>query len=110
MARNAGEQIDLVPLRGLISREDAREGRACGIGCRAGRRLPTGNRLYGVAALDFLGGAEVTFYRTIATSVMAINEGENPKDVVTVARRGVSTDCRPSLTEMAAIYTAADAA
>lgn len=62
------------------------------------------------ARMDYLGTTELTFFRTVASAVAAINEGENPKEVVTIARRGVATDCRPSLAEMTEIYAAADAA
>lgn len=62
------------------------------------------------ARMDALGIEEMTFFATIASAVSAINAGENPKDVITSARRLVSSDCRPSLQEMNDIFAAADAA
>jgi len=59
--------------------------------------------------MEFLGSAEVNYYRTIATAVQAINEGENPKEVVTAARRAWPRTAGRRY-RMVEIYAAADAA
>jgi chemotaxis protein MotA len=53
------------------------------------------------ARMEFLGEAEATFFRTISSAFVSIQSGENPRDLVSRARRMVGTDCRPSLSEMA---------
>lgn len=55
--------------------------------------------------MEALGEQEATFLRTIATAVVAINEGANPRDVVTRARRIVGTDCRPSQAELKQMFS-----
>jgi chemotaxis protein MotA len=62
------------------------------------------------ARMETLGASENTFFATIASAVLAINAGDNPKDVVLSARRLVDTDCRPTLNEMNDLFAAADAA
>lgn len=57
------------------------------------------------ARMEALGEQEATFLRTIATAVVAINEGANPRDVVTRARRVVGTDCRPTQAEMKQMFS-----
>ncbi len=58
--------------------------------------------------MEFLGEAELAFYRTIASAVMAMSEGVNPKEVVLRARRGVGTDTRPNQTELEQIFLAGE--
>ncbi len=60
--------------------------------------------------LEFLGTAEATFFRTIATGIVAMSEGENPKTVVERARRGVGTDCRSTPAELDQLLKEAEAA
>jgi chemotaxis protein MotA len=60
--------------------------------------------------LEFLGTAESNFFRTIATGIVAMSEGENPKTVVERARRGVGTDCRSSQGELDQLLREAEAA
>jgi chemotaxis protein MotA len=52
------------------------------------------------ARMEFLGEAEVVFYRTMSSALVALSGGENPRDLISSARRMVGTDCRPSLSEM----------
>jgi chemotaxis protein MotA len=54
--------------------------------------------------MEFLGEAELTFFRTIASAIIAMAEGVNPKEVVMRARRGVGTDSRPNHTELEQIF------
>jgi chemotaxis protein MotA len=70
---------------------------------------------YGVVAplagrLEALGEAQATFFHTLATGLVALSEGENPKAVVERARRGVGTDCRSSQTELDQLLREAEAA
>ncbi|MCX7701571.1 MAG: flagellar motor stator protein MotA [Gemmataceae bacterium] len=53
--------------------------------------------------MEYLGEAEMTFFRTIASAVAAMTEGAGPSEVVARARRVVSTDCRPTHDDMKAI-------
>jgi chemotaxis protein MotA len=52
------------------------------------------------ARMEYLGDVEVVFYRTIAGAIVAMGNGENPRDLIASARRMVGTDCRPTLLEM----------
>jgi chemotaxis protein MotA len=54
--------------------------------------------------MEFLGEVEANFYRAMATGVVAISGGENPRDVVTRARRSLGTEYRPSHSELALIF------
>jgi chemotaxis protein MotA len=60
--------------------------------------------------MEFLGEAELTFFRSIASASLALNAGENPREVILRARRVVGTDCRPSQTELTQIFKDAEAA
>lgn len=60
--------------------------------------------------LEFLGQDEAIFFRVVSTGVVAIGQGANPKDVVNQARRGVGTENRPSLDEMAQLFKEAEEA
>jgi chemotaxis protein MotA len=53
--------------------------------------------------MEYLGEAETTFFRAIATAVAAMTEGAGPSEVVARARRLVSTDCRPNHDDMKAV-------
>lgn len=50
--------------------------------------------------MEALGEQEIQFFRALSVGVVAINDGVSPKDVVTRARRIVSTDCRPNQGEL----------
>jgi chemotaxis protein MotA len=58
--------------------------------------------------MEFLGEAEMAFFRTIVASVVALSDGAAPKDVIVNARRGVATDCRPTREEMEEIFKDTD--
>jgi chemotaxis protein MotA len=62
------------------------------------------------ARMEALGEAEATFYRTISSAVVAISEGESPRDIITRARRSVATDCRPTQAELTQIFKDGEAA
>ncbi|MDB5312193.1 MAG: motA [Gemmataceae bacterium] len=55
--------------------------------------------------MESLGEQESIFLRAVATAVVAINEGANPRDVVIRARRIVGTDCRPSQGELKQMFS-----
>lgn len=57
------------------------------------------------ARMEALGEQEKQFLEAIATGVVAINEGANPRDVVVRARRIVGTDCRPSQAELKQMFS-----
>lgn len=104
---------------GIVVTMQAIDGPASEIGHKVGAAL-VGTFLgillsYGFFAplavrMESLGASEMTFFSTIASGVLAINAGENPKDVANNARRLVGTDCRPTLSEMNDLFAAADAA
>lgn len=52
------------------------------------------------ARMEFLGEAEITFFRTISSALVSLSSGENPRELIYKARRVVPTDSRPSLPEM----------
>jgi chemotaxis protein MotA len=52
------------------------------------------------ARMEFFGEAERTFFRAMSTGVVALSEGENPREVVVRARRVVGTECRSSQAEL----------
>jgi chemotaxis protein MotA len=60
--------------------------------------------------LEFLGEAETHFFRAIATGIVAMNEGENPKTVVERVRNGVGTDLRSTQGELDQLIQQAEAA
>jgi chemotaxis protein MotA len=55
--------------------------------------------------MEALGDQEKIFYKAVATGVVAINEGANPREVVARARRVVGTDCRPSQGELKQMFS-----
>jgi chemotaxis protein MotA len=57
------------------------------------------------ARMESLGEQESLFLRAIATAVVSINEGANPREVVVRARRIISTDCRPSQAELKQMFS-----
>jgi chemotaxis protein MotA len=99
---------------GIVVTMQAIDGPASEIGHKVGAAL-VGTFLgillsYGFFAplagrMEVLGEAETTFYRSITAAVISINVGENARDVITRARRTVSTDCRPNQAEMKEIFS-----
>ena len=56
-----------------------------------------------VARMETMGAAESAYFRTIAASIVAFQEGLGPKDVILQVCRGTSSDVRlerPELEEM----------
>lgn len=52
------------------------------------------------ARMEFLGHAELAFFRTMATIVVAYAETNTPKTALEQARRGVGSEYRPSIGDM----------
>ncbi|MDB6053124.1 MAG: Flagellar motor component [Verrucomicrobiales bacterium] len=50
--------------------------------------------------MEFIGGAEMSYYRCVAASVVGFANGMAPIMAVEVARRGISSDLRPSAEEL----------
>ncbi|WP_437186987.1 motility-associated protein [Planctomicrobium sp. SH668] len=57
--------------------------------------------------MESLGLAESAMRKTVASAVVDFVDGGTPKAALEKARRGVSTDCRPSMKEMEEIFKAA---
>jgi chemotaxis protein MotA len=55
------------------------------------------------ARMEFMGAAELAFFRTIMTIVLGAAHSQPPKAVIEGAIRGVATDCRPNREELEAI-------
>lgn len=99
---------------GIVVTMQAIDGPASEIGHKVGAAL-VGTFLgilmsYGFFApmagrMEFLGEAEMTFFRAITMGVVAIGSGENPREVVNRACRVVGSDCRPNRTEMTQIFS-----
>lgn len=97
---------------GIVITMQAIDGPASEIGHKVGAAL-VGTFLgilmsYGFFApmagrMEFLGEAELNFFRAIAAAIVAMGTGEGPQEVVARARRVVGTDCRPSHAEMTRI-------
>jgi chemotaxis protein MotA len=62
-----------------------------------------------VTKLEFMGAAETSFFRTIATMVQGFADNQPPKVVLEMARRGVSRESRPSQEELETLLKAIDA-
>ena len=60
--------------------------------------------------MEFQGHAEATFFRTMASIIIAFANGNPPKVAVEQARRGVNTDNRPNRNELDEMFKEADAA
>jgi chemotaxis protein MotA len=61
-----------------------------------------------VTKLEFMGAAETSFFRTIATMVQGFADNQPPKVVLEMARRGVARESRPSQEELEALLKAID--
>ncbi|WP_437227722.1 motility-associated protein [Planctomicrobium sp. SH661] len=59
------------------------------------------------AAMESMGHAETALRKTVASAVVDFVEGGTPKAALEKARRGVTTDCRPSMKDMEEIFKAA---
>ena len=62
------------------------------------------------ARMEHLGDEEASFFRSIAVALMAVCEGQSPRDVAWAARRVVGSDLRPSATQFNQLLKDADAA
>jgi chemotaxis protein MotA len=60
--------------------------------------------------MEFLGDAETTYLRAIASGIVNISAGENAREVIARTRRIVGTESRPSLKEIEALSKGAKAA
>jgi chemotaxis protein MotA len=60
--------------------------------------------------MEFLGSAESTFFRAMASIIIAFANGNPPKVAVEQARRGVNTENRPGRAELDQLFKEADAA
>ena len=60
------------------------------------------------ARMEAVGEVELAFFKAMSVGVIAISNGDNPRDVATKARRSLGTDLRPSHAEMNAIFREGD--
>jgi chemotaxis protein MotA len=56
------------------------------------------------ARMEFLGAAEMAFYRTISTVILAFVNDVPPKVAIEQARRGVGTEVRPTRAELDQLF------
>ena len=61
-----------------------------------------------VTKLEFMGVAELAYFKAIATMVQGFADNQPPKIVLEVARRGLSSDVRPTQEELEALLKAVD--
>jgi chemotaxis protein MotA len=61
-----------------------------------------------VTKLEFMGIAELAYFKAIATMVQGFADNQPPKIVLEVARRGLSREVRPSQEELEALLKAVD--
>jgi chemotaxis protein MotA len=59
--------------------------------------------------MEFIGIAEMAYFKAIATMVQGFADNQPPKIVLEVARRGLASDIRPSQEELEALLKAVDA-
>lgn len=59
--------------------------------------------------MEFIGIAEMAYFKTIAQMVMGFAENQPPKIVLEAARRGLCSDVRPSQEELETLLKAVDA-
>jgi chemotaxis protein MotA len=57
------------------------------------------------ARMESMGHEEADFFRSMSAAVVALNDGNTPKDVVTKAKRMVGTAVRPNAAELKAIFS-----
>jgi flagellar motor component MotA len=60
--------------------------------------------------MDFMGAAESTFFRSMASIIIAFANGSPPKVAVEQARRGINSDCRPNRAQLDELFREAEAA
>lgn len=60
--------------------------------------------------MEFLGAAEIGFFRTIANMIVAFSANGAPREVIDRARRGVGTEYRPDRAKLEAMLKETDAA
>jgi hypothetical protein len=58
--------------------------------------------------MEFIGIAELAYFLAIATMVQGFADNQPPKIVLEVARRGLSSEIRPSQEELEALLKAVD--
>jgi chemotaxis protein MotA len=63
-----------------------------------------------VARMEFLGAAELAFFRTISAIILGFVNDCSPKVAIEQARRGVGTEMRPDRTELNDLFREIDAA
>jgi chemotaxis protein MotA len=54
--------------------------------------------------MEFLGAAEMSYFRTMSTIVVGFTGKNSPKIVIEQARRGVASDCRPDAATLDAAF------
>jgi chemotaxis protein MotA len=59
--------------------------------------------------MEFMGVAEIAYFRAIATMVQGFADNQPPKIVLEMARRGLASDLRPSQEELETLLKAVDA-
>lgn len=59
--------------------------------------------------MEFIGLAELAYFKAIAAMVQGFAENQPPKIVLEAARRGLSSDVRPTQEELEALFKAVDA-
>ena len=62
------------------------------------------------ARMEFIGAAELAFYRTIAAIVSVFENDRPPKALIEKVRRGVGTEVRPNRAEVNEMFTRVEAA
>jgi chemotaxis protein MotA len=60
--------------------------------------------------MEFLGEAEIAFFRTIATIIQGLVDSLSPKVALEQARRGVASEVRPSRDELEELFKEVEAA
>ncbi len=63
-----------------------------------------------VGRMEFLGEAEMAYFRTITTVILGFVNDIPPKIAIEMARRGVGTECRPTRQELDELFKQAEAA
>lgn len=59
--------------------------------------------------MEFMGAAELAFFRTIAAIIVATAEGHSPKIALEQARRGLASDVRPNRVELDELFREVEA-
>jgi chemotaxis protein MotA len=62
------------------------------------------------ARMEFMGAAETTFFRAMASIVISFANGNPPKVAVEQARRGIGSECRPNRAQLDEMFREAEAA